>query len=103
MDREPTQKVPSTREWAKSQFRLAQYLYRGLGLVQVFWALLTLVIYRYFPGVNDVNSKISLFVLVLLCALMFAATFLLGRCPVCNVLAPIPNRKTCRKCGTELL
>jgi hypothetical protein len=93
---------PARDGWAKSQFRFARYLYLGLVCVELFWALLTLLVMVYFPGEKNVNFKISMAILLLLFALMFAATFLLARCPVCNVLAPLPNRKTCRKCGTEL-
>ena len=94
---------PAGRDaWAKSQFRFARYLYLGLVSVELFWAILTLLVMVYFPGEHNVNFKIAAAILLLLFALMFAATFLLARCPVCNVLAPLPNRKTCRKCGTEL-
>ena len=97
-----TPDVPVRDAWPKSQFRLAQYIYRGLVSVELFWALLTLLCMRYFPGANFVNFKIVTAILILLFAFMFAATLLLARCPVCNVLAPLPNKKTCRKCGTEL-
>ena len=102
MESSNTPDVSERHAWAKSQFRLAQYIYRGLVSVELFWALLTLLCFHYFPGANNVNFKIAMAILILLFAFLFAATLLLARCPVCNVLAPLPNKKTCRKCGTEL-